>query len=59
MLRGFSLSAAKLSHKRAGRGRGEIETELNYLVSLVAVLAAILGLACHGDGLRRLRRRRG
>jgi hypothetical protein len=36
-----------------------METELNYLVSLVALMALILGLVAHSDGLRRLRHKRG
>jgi hypothetical protein len=36
-----------------------METELNYLVSLVALMALILSLIAHSDGLRRLRHKRG
>jgi hypothetical protein len=39
--------------------RREIETELNYLVSLVALTALILSLVSYTDGLRRLRYKRG
>ncbi|GEM_PF-6567879 len=36
-----------------------MEAELNYLVSLVALVTLILGLVAHSDGLRRLRHKRG
>jgi len=36
-----------------------METELNYLVSLVALMSLILGLFAHSNGLRRLRHKRG
>lgn len=36
-----------------------MEAELNYLVSLIALMALILGLVAHSDGFRRLRHKRG
>jgi hypothetical protein len=59
MLRLSLLPASMPSETRAGQRRREMETELNYLVSLVALLAVVLALACYGNGSRRLRRHRG